>query len=108
MPLARLHKEITALLNRMIEVLLLGDNAKIASTDEPTAEVLKLENEIADVMDTVQAMILRCAETKYAAYSGVSTEVVDRMGLAEKLPPKTSEKHSRTTETKLVMVTQKP
>ena len=85
MSLPRLREEITTLLNRLIEVPLLGDNAEIESTDEPVVEVLKLENEIAHAteranpdMDAVQAMILRCAETKYAAYSGVR-HITDRL-----------------------------
>ena len=85
MSLPRLREEITTLLNRLIEVPLLGDNAEIESTDEPVVEVLKLENEIAHAteranpdMDAVQAMILRCAEIKYAAYSGVR-HITDRL-----------------------------
>lgn len=85
MSLPRLREEITTLLNCLIEVPLLGDNAEIESTDEPTVEVRNLENEIAHATertnpdaDAVQAMILRCAETKYAAYSGVR-HITDRL-----------------------------
>ena len=85
MPLPRLREEITTLLNCLIEVPLLGDNAEIESTDEPTVEVRKLENEIAHATertnpdtDAVQAMILRCAETKYAAYSDMR-HITDRL-----------------------------